>query len=58
LPAWPKEWNATFKLHAPFQTTVAGTVQNGRLTNLVVTPPERQADVVDMLVKAIPDGSP
>ena len=25
LPAWPKEWEADFKLHAPGQTTVQGT---------------------------------
>lgn len=48
LPAWPKEWNARFKLHAPFQTTVQGTVQNGRLMDLVVTPSERKADVIDL----------
>lgn len=48
LPAWPKGWNAEFKLHAPFETTVEGTVQDGKLHGLVVTPPERMADVVDM----------
>ena len=33
LPAWPKEWNAEFKLHAPGQVVVQGTVrrrQGGR----------------------------
>jgi hypothetical protein len=48
LPAWPREWNADFKLNAPFRTTVQGQVRNGRLENLVVTPAERRADVVDM----------
>ena len=48
LPAWPREWNATFKLHAPFQTTVQGAVQNGRLIDLVVSPSDRLADVIDM----------
>jgi hypothetical protein len=46
LPAWPIGWNATFKLHAPFRTTVQGTIQNGILTHLVVTPTERLADVI------------
>lgn len=45
-PAWPKNWDAHFKLHAPFQTTVEGTVVGGKLVNLVVSPPQRQADIV------------
>jgi hypothetical protein len=48
LPAWPQGWDVDFKLHAPFNTTVQGSVVQGKLTNLVVTPPQRQADVVDM----------
>ena len=27
LPAWPPEWTADFKLHAPYQTTVEGHVE-------------------------------
>jgi alpha-L-fucosidase 2 len=46
LPAWPKAWTADFKLHAPYQTTVEGHVQNGKLTNLKVTPESRAKDVV------------
>ena len=49
-PAWPAGWNADFKLHAPFQTTVEGTIQSGKLTNVVVNPPERSVDVIDMFV--------
>jgi len=45
-PAWPAGWNADFKLNAPFQTTVEGSIVNGTLTNLVVTPAERLADVI------------
>src|SRR6185312_13091797 len=48
VPAWPAGWNADFKLNAAFQTTVQGTVRNGKLLNLVVTPRSRQADVIDM----------
>jgi alpha-L-fucosidase 2 len=48
LPAWPSGWNADFKLKAPFQTTVEGSIRNGRLTNLVVNPPERLVDVIDL----------
>jgi len=46
FPAWPKEWDVTFKLHAPQQTTVEATLKAGKVTNLVVTPKERAADVV------------
>ena len=46
LPAWPKDWNCNFKLHAPKNTTVEGRVENGELKNLVVTPAARRADVV------------
>jgi alpha-L-fucosidase 2 len=48
LPAWPKEWNAQFKLNAPYQTTVQGRVQGGKLVDLVVTPASRKKDVIDM----------
>jgi hypothetical protein len=47
-PAWPKGWDVDFKLNAPYQTTVEGSVVNGRVINLVVNPPERAADVIDM----------
>jgi hypothetical protein len=47
LPAWPAGWDADFKLHAPYRTTIEGKVRNGRLTELVVTPAARRADVID-----------
>lgn len=46
LPAWPKDWNCHFRLHAPFRTTVEGWVVDGRLQDLTVTPAERRQDVV------------
>ncbi len=46
LPAWPSDWNVDFKLRAPKQTTVEGTVQNGVLTALKVTPASRRANIV------------
>jgi alpha-L-fucosidase 2 len=45
LPAWPEGWSATFKLHAPYNTTVEGRVQNGKLVSYSVTPAGRKADV-------------
>jgi alpha-L-fucosidase 2 len=46
LPAWPKDWTADFKLHAPYQTTIEGHVEAGKVTRLVVTPKDRAKDVV------------
>ena len=45
LPAWPKDWNCDFKLHAPKNTTIEGRVENGELRELVVTPVSRRADL-------------
>jgi alpha-L-fucosidase 2 len=46
LPAWPKNWNAEFKLHAPYETTVEGRVVKGKLVDLKVTPESRKADIM------------
>lgn len=46
LPAWPKEWNVEFKLHAPKNTTVAGRVENGQVVDLKVVPESRGKDVI------------
>ena len=43
-PAWPVNWNVSFKLHAPFQTTIEGSVTNGEV-NYRVTPSDRASDV-------------
>ena len=45
-PAWPKNWKASFKLHAPKNTTVEGRVENGKVSDLKVTPETRRKDVV------------
>lgn len=45
LPAWPKEWDVRFKLHAPCQTTIEGEFRKGKLETLEVTPESRKADV-------------
>jgi hypothetical protein len=45
LPAWPKDWNLEFKLHAPQNTIVQGVYRNGRLEQLKVTPESRRKDV-------------
>jgi hypothetical protein len=45
LAAWPKDWNVDFKLHAPYQTVVEGTVRSGKVESSKVTPQERRKDV-------------
>jgi hypothetical protein len=49
FPAWPKEWDAHFKLHAPYQTTVEVVLKKGRIEMLKVTPESRRKDVVVLL---------
>ncbi|TLS51283.1 hypothetical protein FE782_16275 [Paenibacillus antri] len=44
-PAWPKAWNAEFRLRAPYGTIVEGAVRDGKLERLKVTPEERAKDV-------------
>jgi hypothetical protein len=46
LPAWPRDWDCDFRLHAPLQTTITGRIRDGKLAELNVTPPERKADVM------------
>ena len=31
FPAWPKEWDCSFKLHAPGKTIIQGKVKNGKV---------------------------
>lgn len=45
LPAFPKNWNAEFKLHAPKNTVIEGRVVNGKIEDLKVTPKERKNDL-------------
>jgi len=49
FPAWPKDWNVHFKLHAPYNTTVEATVKDGKVTSLIILPKERTKDVINML---------
>ena len=46
LPAWPKDWDVRFKLHAPQQTTVEGVYRSGKMEELKVTPESRRKDIV------------
>ncbi len=46
LPAWPKNWNGEFKLHAPYNTIVEGQIKNGEIKHLKVTPKSREKDII------------
>lgn len=48
LPAWPQDWNADIKLHAPYNTTVEAIIKGGKVEKLTVTPQARAKDVVIM----------
>lgn len=43
--AWPAEWKADFKLHAPYQTVVSGHVADGKIVVDKVVPESRRKDI-------------
>ena len=47
FPTWPINWNVHFKLLAPYQTTVEGTVKNGKM-EIKVVPESRKKDVINL----------
>lgn len=49
FPAWPKNMDVRFKLHAPYQTTVEAELKNGKITQLKIRPEERRKDVIVMI---------
>ena len=48
LPAWPEDWDVSFKLHAANLTTVECEYRDGKVRSLKVTPESRRADLTDM----------
>jgi len=48
FPAWPRDWDVSFKLHAPNNTTVECCLENGEISSLKVLPESRSGDVVVM----------
>ncbi len=49
-PAWPKEWDCSFKLHAPDKTIVQGEIREWRkLSELKVSPESRRKDIVNYI---------
>jgi hypothetical protein len=45
FPAWPKNMDVHFKLHAPYNTTVEAELKNGKIISVIVLPEERKKDV-------------
>lgn len=45
FPAWPKNWDVSFKLNAPGKTLIECVYRNGKLEKLDVTPKEREQDI-------------
>lgn len=46
LPAWPKRWNVSFKLHAAGETTIEAEFRDGKLLRHEVQPARRANDLV------------
>lgn len=46
LPAWPKEWEVDFKLHAPGNTVAECVYRSGKSDKFKVTPESRAPDLV------------
>ena len=48
FPAWPTDWDVDFKLHAPFNTVIEGSMTNGEVVIVNVKPASRRNDIVIM----------
>ncbi len=46
LPAWTKDWDVVFKLHAPQKTIISGVIRDGKIEKLTVLPIDRIEDVI------------
>ena len=49
FPAWPRQWDVSFKFLAQNQTSVQGELVGGKLQSLIVTPESRRKDVINLL---------
>ena len=48
FPAWPKDWNVSFKLRAPDNTAVTGIYRDGNVVELSVDPEIRRSRLIIM----------
>ncbi|PWB26258.1 DUF5703 domain-containing protein [Flavobacterium sp. HTF] len=49
FPAWPKNWNVHFKLHASNNTIIEAELQNGITKIIKVIPKEKEKDIINLL---------
>ncbi|MFL1012166.1 DUF5703 domain-containing protein [Flavisericum labens] len=49
FPAWPKNWNVHFKLHAKNNTIIEAKLENGKLNIIKVVPESRRKDIQNLL---------
>ena len=49
FPAWPKDWNVHFKLHASQNTIIEAELQNGITKIIKVIPQEKEKDIINLL---------
>ncbi len=47
FPAWPEDWDVSFKLSAAKNTSVECVYQNGKVVSLKVIPESRRKDIID-----------
>ena len=50
---WPEDWDVSFKLRAPSNTTVECEYRDGRVQSLKVIPESRRADIVAPLHQSL-----
>ena len=55
FPAWPKDWNVHFKLHAPYNTTIEAVLKEGKVELLKVSPESRKADIINCYQNRLTD---
>jgi hypothetical protein len=58
FPAWPDDWDVSFRLYLPEQTQIAVRYENRRITYISVNPERRYKDVMVMNNAALPTNSP
>lgn len=46
FPAWPREWDVRFRLHASANTVIEAELKGGKVVRVKVTPSERLSDLV------------
>lgn len=47
FPAWPRERDVHFKLHAPNETIIEAELKNGKVLSLRVSPESRRKDIIN-----------